>query len=129
VYGKITSITKTVNSIITTINYTYDAGGDRIGKTVNGKNTWYVRDASGNVMAIYENGNAEINASRLSQIEVDLYGSGRLGLWKANRDVQNWPTAPVTSMPGITNGAITVLYKAWRDRCVLCVKLKPDTTP
>jgi YD repeat-containing protein len=51
VYGKIKSITKTNGTII---SYSYDASGNRVSKTVNGKEAWYVRDASGNVMALYE---------------------------------------------------------------------------
>jgi YD repeat-containing protein len=46
VYGKIAAITKTNG---TTISYTYDVVGNRVSKTVNGVQTWYVRDASGNV--------------------------------------------------------------------------------
>jgi YD repeat-containing protein len=45
VYGKILQINKADGTVI---KYTYDAGGNRISKTANGKSTWYVRDASGN---------------------------------------------------------------------------------
>src|SRR5690606_13727569 len=62
VYGKISSIEKA--SI--TISYDYDASGNRIGKTVDGKHIWYVRDASGNAMAGYEYGNSTINCGLLS---------------------------------------------------------------
>ena len=55
VYGKISSITKTDGSIL---NYTYDAAGNRIEKKYTKGTevhyTWYVRDASGNTMAVYE---------------------------------------------------------------------------
>jgi len=50
VYGKIAAITKTDGSII---RYTYYASGNRICKTANGVETWYVRDATGNTMAVY----------------------------------------------------------------------------
>lgn len=50
VYGKIKSITRNGN----TIEYYYDPAGNRIGKR-NGTNlTLYIRDASGNVMSVYE---------------------------------------------------------------------------
>jgi len=62
VYGKIKAITKTGGPAI---SYTYDASGNRISKQVGVKTTFYVRDASGNVMAIYENGNNEINSGKL----------------------------------------------------------------
>jgi YD repeat-containing protein len=75
VYGKIESITKTNG---TTVSYGYDAGGNRISKTVStggtDKITLYVRDASGNVMSIYEN-----TTGTMAQIETHLYGSSRLG--------------------------------------------------
>jgi len=91
VYGKIEQITKTVNSVTTTINYTYDAAGNRISKDVNGKKTWYVRDASGNTMGLYEEDNSELNSGHLTQTEVHLYGSSRLGIFKVNRDMETVP--------------------------------------
>src|SRR5690606_6685497 len=103
VYGKISSITK---SGPVTISYDYDASGNRIGKTVGNKHTWYVRDASGNVMAVYEDENSSINGGALSQIEVHLYGSARLGMWQANRDVENWPAADVISLTGLSEGGV-----------------------
>ena len=77
VYGKIKSIHKTNGDLI---SYTYDAGGNRISKKVpvndGTKTTIYVRDASGNVMSVYEKeGN-----NPLAQVETHLYGSGRLGI-------------------------------------------------
>jgi RHS repeat-associated protein len=89
VYGKILSITKASG----TITYTYDAGGNRISKTANNKTTWYVRDASGNVMAVYEK---EASAN-LKQTEVHLYGSSRLGIWNRNLDMINPPTGNITT--------------------------------
>src|SRR6185436_1941187 len=62
VYGKITQIdhdTTTAARPTRRINYYYDAAGNRIGKRVTRGDTatitytWYVRDASGNVMATY----------------------------------------------------------------------------
>ena len=50
IYGKINTIEKTDHTII---SYTYDAAGNRISKTAGGKETFYIRDASGNVMSIY----------------------------------------------------------------------------
>src|SRR6187399_3257530 len=47
VYGKIASIKKADNTII---SYAYDVSGNRISKKVNDVQTWYVRDATGNVM-------------------------------------------------------------------------------
>ncbi|HET7115702.1 MAG TPA: hypothetical protein VFI29_04395, partial [Hanamia sp.] len=82
VYGKISSITKTDGS---TISYTYDAAGNRISKTVtpavgNPTTTWYMRDASGNVMAVY----TVTGSDSLYQTEQHLYGSSRLGIFNRN---------------------------------------------
>ena len=90
-YGKILSIQKAAG----TITYTYDASGNRITKTYNGKTTWYVRDASGNVMSIYETDPA-INSGHLTQTEAHLYGSSRLGVFKVNRDVSSITKADYT---------------------------------
>ncbi len=72
VYGKISSIVKGGN----TISYTYDAAGNRITKTANGKTTIYVRDASGNVMSVYE----KPAAGAIVQLENHIYGSSRAGM-------------------------------------------------
>ena len=83
--------------------YTYDAAGNRISKQVNRKpqfangkitesitdptavvTTYYMRDASGNTMAVYERNNRLVNGhyeAVLKQVEVSLYGSDRLGTY------------------------------------------------
>ena len=76
VYGKILSLSDSNN----TISYTYDAAGNRISKTAHGITTWYVRDAQGNVMSVYTQGNGAIHGDSLTQTEADIYGSSRLGL-------------------------------------------------
>jgi len=49
-------------------------------------NTIYVRDASGNIMAVYTK-DAAINSGSLTQTEISMYGSSRLGVWNPNRNV------------------------------------------
>ncbi|WP_207513820.1 TIGR02594 family protein [Longitalea luteola] len=94
VYGKISRIVKG-DSV--DISYTYDAAGNRIGKTVirsgstDTARTWYVRDAQGNVMSVYESGKPAVNNGHLTQSELHLYGSSRLGLFKRNLDVAYEP--------------------------------------
>jgi len=83
VYGKITQINKHDGTVI---KFSYDAAGNRISKIVGTKQTWYVRDASGNVLSIYTSGDTT-NSGHLTQSEVDVYGSSRLGLLKPNIDV------------------------------------------
>jgi len=108
VYGKISSVTKIKAGVTTTITYTYDASGNRISKNVhtaaNGNvTTWYARDASGNVMAVYGK-KASINSNHLTQTEVHLYGSSRLGVYNINRDLEQAP--PISPDP-VIDGVLT----------------------
>lgn len=97
IYGKIKSITKTNGTII---NYAYDAAGNRISKAVTTssitKITYYVRDASGNVMSIYQAGDNTINSGDLCQTEAHIYGSSRLGVYNLSVDVQCTTTSTST---------------------------------
>ena len=101
VYGKISKITKS-GSII---SYSYDASGNRISKVFSSggvdKATYYVRDASGNVMSVYTRDSSTATntiIAPLSQTELHLYGSSRLGVYNVNVDVQNClnPPNPIT---------------------------------
>lgn len=87
VYGKISRIVKGGK----TITYGYDVAGNRISKKVteggNSIYTYYVRNAQGNVMSIYEKGTA--TATALSQTEISLYGSSRLGVYNVNLDIES----------------------------------------
>ena len=69
VYRKIASIKKQD----TIISYSYDAGGNRISKTVtkpgSSLTTWYVRVATGNVMSVYTRGDNSQNGGQLTQSE------------------------------------------------------------
>lgn len=76
VYGKIQSVQKHNGDLIV---YSYDPSGNRIQKSVTSGGvtlvTYYVRDAQGNVMAVYESTNTS-----LTWKEQYLYGSSRLGV-------------------------------------------------
>jgi RHS repeat-associated protein len=63
---------------------------------VAGATTYYVRDAIGNVISLYSK-DASINSGDLTQSEVHLYGSGRLGILNLTKDVQN----PLQNTTGI----------------------------
>ncbi len=80
--------------------FTYDASGNRIRKDVfNGipaerVTSYYVRDASGNVMAIYERKAQSVGptangtyTSSIRQTEVPLYGSDRVGIYRPDNVV------------------------------------------
>ena len=99
VYGKIAEIQRvpSVARPVSNIQYTYDAAGNRISKRVERQGsaaieyTWYVRDASGNVMAVYNSkGTGTINSSAYSLLlgEQHLYGSNRLGILNRNISVK-----------------------------------------
>ena len=96
VYGKITRIEKDPDNQVcpqcqdSVIEYLYDVSGDRISKIFTplssadgvAKTTVYVRDASGNVMSVYEKeGNGTI-----AQTEVHLYGSSWIGMVTARSE-------------------------------------------
>ncbi|NII26642.1 RHS repeat-associated core domain-containing protein [Pseudoflavitalea sp. X16] len=93
VYGKITEVNRTATTAnpYTKVAYSYDAQGNRIGKTSyqgNGRqdHTWYVRDAQGNLMSTYTANNstpvepANLQTLFLTQADVYVYGSSRLGM-------------------------------------------------
>ncbi len=101
VYGKIRKITKN-DAANTTIEYEYDATGNRIFKkiTTSGgsieetKYTFYVRDASGNIMAVYtRQDNAVVKWE-----EQHLYGTNTLGVETLNITVAS--SAPVPAPGG-----------------------------
>lgn len=77
------------------IHYNYDPSGNRIGQFQrhnSGSNTkyrytWYVRDAQGNVLAVYKVGDVKsVSAGTLQLAEHHLYGSSRLGIINRNLD-------------------------------------------
>lgn len=72
--------------------FSYDPAGNRVSKSVihggRVEITWYVRDAQGNILSVYTYGDAAVNAKDLTQTELYVYGSSRLGMWKRNLDGQ-----------------------------------------
>jgi RHS repeat-associated protein len=106
VYGKIRDIYKHSGTII---RYEYDGSGNRISKTVkNGSDsttTWYVRDATGNVMSVYR-----LKTDTTEQQEVHLYGSSRLGIIKPIRHLtledQYGDTSSTLSLLGTWRGKV-----------------------
>ncbi len=93
VYGKIKSVEKVENdATVKKIQYQYDVSGNRVVKKVNNKITFYIRDAQGNTMAVYNGIDpnyifdpAEIPAitdpTGYTWQEQHLYGSSRLGMF------------------------------------------------
>ncbi len=79
-YGKVSQVIKTTGD---TLTFAYDAQGNRVKKRYFRSSdttvieTFYVRDASGNIMAIYEEEDKWEDTAHLK--EIPLYGSERLG--------------------------------------------------
>jgi len=98
-YGKVRQVKTKGDSV--TVSYRYDASGNRVEKRVTTltdagnttvKATNYVRDASGNVMAIYqsplsggEGTGLPAGQAGLRLIEQPIYGSSRLGMYTGGR--------------------------------------------
>jgi RHS repeat-associated protein len=97
VYGKIRNIAKAGNAT-PQITYGYDAGGNRTVKTVGTgetlSKTFYVRDAQGNVLAVYKRKASEA----ITWQEQHLYGSSRLGMWRWDTLVPQ--AAPIVQSDG-----------------------------
>jgi YD repeat-containing protein len=83
-YGKLQS----AENADGTINYTYDAAGLRISKSATEKEEWYVRDATGNIMATYVTDPA-INDNELTLTERYKYGSSLLSINRKTANVEN----------------------------------------
>jgi|GEM_PF-3138810 len=105
VYGKIDSITKSGDTVI---RFSYDPAGNRVSKSViHGgivETTWYVRDAQGNILSVYTYGDAAVKAKDLTQTELYVYGSSRLGMWRLNVDVSKKPSSDTIAIPLIGSG-------------------------
>jgi RHS repeat-associated protein len=85
-YGKVKTVVKS-GSPASATTFVYDAAGNRVmKKRDNGAGVvitnYYVRDASGNIMAVYEKQEQSGTTPDTKLIEVPIYGSDRLGLYK-----------------------------------------------
>ncbi|SFN33738.1 RHS repeat-associated core domain-containing protein [Chitinophaga sp. YR627] len=100
-YGKLRQINSTTSGATL---YTYDAINNRIVKSSGGIETWYVRDATGNIISIYTKGDNSINGGQLTQREVGLYGLTRLGIHTFNTKVQNVSSPELVKLNGLGTG-------------------------
>jgi RHS repeat-associated protein len=96
VYGKMQHIYKheaTYGTAASGLHYYYDPSGNRSGMAVlynpstYNVYTWYVRDAQGNVMAVYKASGANLATIALKLKEHYMYGSSRLGVINRDMDV------------------------------------------
>ncbi|WP_343692798.1 hypothetical protein [Chitinophaga sp.] len=105
-YGKVSKIYK---HDTTAIIYQYDVTGNRTSKGIINKandttQIWYVRDVTGNILSVYTFNDILVNRGQLSQIETNLYGSGRLGINTLATNVQDQILSPVTNLTGLGSG-------------------------
>ena len=116
VYGKIASISKPAHD--STILFTYDAGGNRVSKSVvhAGQivSTWYVRDGQGNILSVYTAGDPSINGTDITQTELDVYGRSRLGTWRRNIDLAVSFPLPVVPMPLFGTGDTLIFTRGFK---------------
>ena len=91
--SKISEITRTSGSAKKNLKFEYDAMGNRVAKHVYAgsvleSSTYYVRDAQGNVMGVYEHKMDTENAvMEYKLIERNIYGSAQVGICKDTVDL------------------------------------------
>ena len=91
--SKISEITRTSGSAKKNLKFEYDAMGNRVAKHVYAgsvleSSTYYVRDAQGNVMGVYEHKmDAENAVMEYKLIERNIYGSAQVGICKDTVDL------------------------------------------
>ncbi|KYG81080.1 RHS repeat-associated protein [Roseivirga ehrenbergii] len=84
VAGKVTEVRDESNKL--KVSFDYDDRGFRLTKTVYDENeapefiTWYIRDASGNLQATYDNKTDDTFESEVTLKELPIYGSGKVGM-------------------------------------------------
>ncbi|MBN4081587.1 RHS repeat-associated core domain-containing protein [bacterium AH-315-C07] len=82
ILGKVQSVSRSSSSNKPNLQFVYDATGNRIMKKVDNNTdstfTYYVRDASGNIMGIYE----KENTGDVIFTEAPIYGGDRIGIYK-----------------------------------------------
>lgn len=105
-YGKVKSVTKADGS--GRMEYGYDAAGNRVLKKFVlpnlTKSHFYVRDASGNIMAVYEKLEQSGGTPETKILEIPLYGSSRLGRFTGSVDFNVQP-GEVRQLTDITKAA------------------------
>lgn len=91
-YDKILRIKRANNSTQPNLEFAYDGKQQRISKSViypaipaQNKKTYYMYDGNGQLLSTYnESFNAQGTSTGMSQGEVNIYGSARLGLYQAD---------------------------------------------
>jgi len=111
--GKISEVKRVTSSTKKNLRFMYDAMGNRVAKKVYSNNTftlsvlesvtYYVRDAQGNVMRVYENPNGGVSPS-LELREQHIYGSSRVGMRSVNIEMIQVTDPLATEMIEVLRG-------------------------
>ncbi len=96
-YGKVNQVTRSDGSLV----FDYDANQNRIQKD----STFYIRDAEGNVLAIYK----EADNGSLRWAEQHLYGSSRSGILETGI---SWSNTGLPNTPHYIENSI--LLQGWK---------------
>ncbi len=91
VTGKVTGVYTDAEHTQPVVQFMYDDKGFRIKKAsylegALNQTTWYIRDAVGQLVAIYHDLNEAGSPSELSLKELPIYGQSKLGMYYAQRD-------------------------------------------
>ncbi len=123
VYGKIEEVNKQqfYNSGTRFHHYYYDPSGNRVGVAHRAVTmhyfTWYVRDAQGNVMAVYQvNEVTGASQGTLRLTEHHMYGSSRLGIIRRDMDVDQ-PRLAGEEMEHLGNGYLVNFTRGRKPAC------------
>ncbi|MGZ3890502.1 MAG: RHS repeat domain-containing protein, partial [Mucilaginibacter sp.] len=116
VYGKMKTLTRISTSTRPELTFKYDASGNRVSKRVHIPGNpstsdviyYYLRDAQGNVMAVYQQHQLR-SSQRLDLQEQHVYGSSRLGLLNnlINMNFATLPGAATSRVMGIKSYELT----------------------
>jgi RHS repeat-associated protein len=114
-YGKVKQVVRTG---VGTMDYKYDAAGNRVAKrraNLAGlvQTSYYVRDASGNILAEYEKIEQGANPVELYLNERSLYGSDRVGLYTKRVTISGAAGSTVPLEPGETRISATTQKNAY----------------
>lgn len=115
VSGKVTTVRNENDALVT--NFTYDDRGFRLSKTSYNESgnadvkTWYVRDASGNVISTYDDKLTDTEPAK--PIEVPVYASGKIGLYKPQFDITFYElTDHLGNVRAVIGDKVTAEYMA-----------------
>lgn len=78
VYGRVSGVYSNSGHTTPKATFIYDEKGFRIKKTDGTTDTWYIRDASGNVISTYEK---PTSGGSITQKEIGIFGDKRLGIY------------------------------------------------